>query len=989
MTTGATPHGVSTPNFPPGTDRVAEVIASRDWASTPLGPREDWPAELRSLLRVLLTSRFSMWLGWGPDLAFFYNDAYRRDTLGTKHPWALGRPAREVWAEAWDDLAPRIEQVMAEGRSTWDQALELRLERGDSPEETYHTFSYSPITGDDGAVLGLFCVVTEETHRVIGARRMATLRRLGGDLAMQLEEDEMLRALGGSLASNTRDLPFTCVYVSEADGVARLAGTSGITPGAPGAPEVIAGDAPAWPLPSGGGPLVVDDLRDRFGDLPTGEWDRPPSRAVVVPLVMRAGDPPLGWFVAGMNPLRPLDQEALGWVELVAGRIAGSLATVRAYAGERRRAEALAELDRAKTTFFSDISHELRTPLTLMSGPLQQATQRPELPDDLREQLGFAYRGSGRLLKLVNTLLEFARIEAGRVDARFEPIELAAFTEDIASAFRSGAETMGLRMTVACAPLGEPVFVDPEMWEKIVSNLLSNALKFTHEGEVHVALALEDADAVLRVRDTGIGIAPDDLPELFRRFHRVRGAEGRTHEGSGIGLALVSELAQLHGGRAGVRSRPGAGSEFEVRIPRGRAHIPDEHLAAAPAMRDGVTTQQFVQEVLSWADDPDPAPEFPGMPVADARAAASGRILVADDNADMRAYLTRLLGSHYEVRALANGHDVLRAAMDDPPDLIVSDVMMPRVDGLEMVRRLRANPRTARIPVMLLSARAGVEASEEGLDSGADDYLLKPFSARELLARVGAHMALGRARREAEDQERAARERIEDLQARTARDEQRLRLLATASTTCLWGTDAAGVVTEPSPSWEEFTGQATSEYLGPDRGWLDAFDGPDRERLTHWFTGPARPRDAVARLRHADGTHRRVRLHAVPVTAEGAVGEWIASATDVEDELLLREEHERQHLELRVAQAQIAQATAAGRVGVWTWEMAGDHITADPVFAQILGLEAGGAGPVATSVVGCWRPCTGGPRRRAPRAAGIGAHRHRPRGGVPGARCPW
>ncbi|MCC6830935.1 MAG: response regulator, partial [Thermoleophilia bacterium] len=888
---------------------MASVIARHDWGATSLGPMDTWSGELRSLLRVLLTSRFSMWLGWGPDLAFFYNDAYRRDTLGMKHPWALGRPAREVWAEAWDELSPRIDHVMAEGLATWDEALELRLERGGYPEETYHTFSYSPIPADDGSVQGLLCVVTEETHRVVVGRRMATLRRLASDLSAHLSEDEMLAALGDGLQTNLRDLPFACVYLEDAPGTARLACTSGIAPGAAGAPGTLAGRDDAWPLPADGGALVLDDVERRFGDLPAGAWDRPPAHAVVVPLAGRAGEGPKGWFVAGLNPLRPVEQEYVGWVELLAGQIAASLATARAYEDERRRAEALAELDRAKTTFFSDISHELRTPLTLMSGPLQEAVDRPDLPADLREHLGFAHRGSGRLLKLVNTLLEFARIEAGRVEARFEPMDLAEFTGDIASAFRSGAQAMGLRMTVDCPPLPEPVYVDPEMWEKIVSNLLSNALKFTHAGEVRLRLELRDGHAVLRVRDTGIGIDEDHLPQLFQRFHRVRGAAGRTHEGSGIGLALVSELAQLHGGDASVTSEPGAGSEFTVRVPRGRAHIDEDHLADGPGRRDGATTRLFLQEVMSWTGQVEDSPE-PPADTDNPLAAATGRILLADDNADMRAYLSRLLGARYRVDAVADGEQALRSVAADPPDLIVSDVMMPRVDGLELVRRLRADPATARVPVMLLSARAGEEASAEGLAAGADDYLLKPFTARELLARVGAHVALGRARREAEDRERAARERIEALQARTARDEQRLRLLATASTTCLWATDRGGVVREPSSSWEEFTGQATDAYLGPDRGWLDAFAAADRDRLVAWFTEEAAPVEAVARLRRGDGTGRRVRLNAVPVVLDdGSVAEWVASATDVEDELRLREEHERQHRELRVAQTQIAQAT--------------------------------------------------------------------------------
>src|SRR3984957_9243744 len=242
-------------------ERMERRIRSFDWSSSPLGSFETWPQSLRTVVNILLTSRYPMWMGWGPELTFLYNDAYQ-PTLGIKHPWALGAPASEVWAEIWDDIGPRVDTVLATGKATWDEALLLFLERSGYPEESYHTFSYSPLRDDAGAVVGMLCVVSEDTERVIGERRMATLRDLGSDPSVVRTEQETLDFAARQLDRNRRDLPFTLTYLFDGDGVgdgdggvgvgvgaARLAGSTGISPGHPAAPAVLAaGDPdPGWP----------------------------------------------------------------------------------------------------------------------------------------------------------------------------------------------------------------------------------------------------------------------------------------------------------------------------------------------------------------------------------------------------------------------------------------------------------------------------------------------------------------------------------------------------------------------------------------------------------------------------------------------------------------------------------------------------------------------------------------------------------------------
>ena len=710
---------------------VGRDLATVPWERTPLGPPAEWPQSLRTAVSILLTSRFPMWMGWGPQLTFFCNEAYRRDTLRHKYPWALGRPAGEVWEEIWGDIGPRIRTVLSTGEATWDEALLLFLERSGYTEESYHTFSYSPLRDDDGGVVGFLCVVSEDTDRVIGERRMATLRDLGSDPSAIRTEQQMLAFVGAQLSKNQRDLPFTQIYLFDGDDVRRAGST--------GAP------APAgwsWPVeePARGRSVIVDL---DGGDFPRGDWSEPPTQALLVPLLQQGGSP-YGFMVAGLNRFRALDEGYRGFIDLAAGHVAAGIASARSYEAQQRRAEDLAELDRAKTAFFSNISHEFRTPLTLIMGPVEDLLARATDPA-AREDLDVIHRNGLRLGKLVNTLLDFSRIEAGRMQASFEPVDLAEATGELASVFRSAVERAGLRLEVDTPPLPEPVYVDRGLWEKVILNLLSNALKFTAAGRVRVAVATEGGQALVTVADSGIGVPADEMPRLFERFHRIENAWSRSNEGSGIGLALVKELVEMHGGVITAESTVGAGTTFEIRLPFGSGHLPDGTVTAPGNATQVSSADPYVQEALRWLPgdtEPEPSSTAPS-PLG--RSAA--RVLVADDNADMRDYLTRLLRSAgHRVEGVTDGQAALEAARAHQPDLIVSDVMMPRLDGLQLVAALRADPRTAGTPVLLLSARAGPEASIEGLEAGADDYLVKPFSSAELLARVRANVELSRLR---------------------------------------------------------------------------------------------------------------------------------------------------------------------------------------------------------------------------------------------------
>ncbi len=755
------------PDFLAGSGEMASMMRDFDWSATDLGPPGSWPQSLKTAVRIVLTSRYAMWMAWGPNLRFFCNDAYL-PTVGIKRDWVLGSRSDKVWEEIWPDIGPRIDRVLNTGEATWDEGLLLFLERLGFREETYHTFSYSPLADDDGRISGMLCVVTEETERVVGERRLSTLSQLAGRLASARAESEVLHAIKEGLDAANKDLPFALLYLYDEQGVLRLARASGIESGHPASPAVILPGGP-WPheIPNTGS-LLVNDLPARVGAaLPGGFWDTSPTQAVVIPIGTK-GQEPVGCIIFALNPNRKYDEGYASFIELLAGQISASLAGARAFEEERRRADALAEIDRAKTLFFSNVSHEFRTPLTLMLGPVEDAlndTSAAALDPVQRQRLEVAQRNSQRLLKLVNTLLDFSRIEAGRANANFQPTDLSAFTAELASNFHSATEKAGLKLEIDCEPLPQRVPVDRDMWEKIVFNLISNAFKFTFEGSICVAMHAADdgKSAELVVRDTGVGIPPHEVPRLFERFHRVENQKSRSFEGSGIGLALVQELVKLHGGSLAAESEVGKGSSFKVSIP----FAPGQFADRGPETTDvpaASRAEAYVEEALSWLPQ-DPAAGFP-VPQRDTAIfdvggiKMQGHVLVADDNADMRAYIGRLLGAHWDVETVEDGNAAIEAIRRNRPDLVVTDAMMPGLDGFGLLQAIRKDPDLRDLPVIMLSARAGEEARIEGLDAGADYYLTKPFVARELVAQVNANLTLARVRSEAARDLRASEEAL-------------------------------------------------------------------------------------------------------------------------------------------------------------------------------------------------------------------------------------
>jgi len=747
------------PEFLSGGGEMGERIREYDWASTPLGPFDRWPQSLRTCIRIMLTSRQPIWIGWGKELIKFYNDPYKA-IVGGKHPWALGKPAAVVWKDIWKDIEPMLKQVMEKDEGTYVESQLLIMERNGYPEETYYTFSYTPIPGDDGKTEGMFCANTDDTDKIISERQLKTLTQLGKGLADCKSNGEIIEKTIATLQENPYDFPFVMFRTTSDDKTVFTHSTPLKETGSLIAKEYDLKEeneitAVIRKTLSTRRPQVFEGLLKKIGQLPKGAWEVAPDKLIVLPIIGAAKEPH-GVLSVGLNPYRLLDEKYLGFFSLVTDQIATSFADVHLLEEERKRAEALAEIDRAKTTFFSNISHEFRTPLTLLLGPVEDSLNDPNTLPENKIRMDVAYRNALRMQKLVNTLLEFSRIEAGRLEGKFTKVDICTLTQDLASTFRSAIEKAGMQLSFDHNEIKDEVYVDVDMWEKIVLNLVSNAFKYSKEGTITVRITQVDSQVQLLVSDTGVGIPQDQLDKVFDRFHRIENTQGRSQEGTGIGLAMVKELVRLHQGNIYVTSELGKGSSFIVSIPTGKEHLPANKIVDTYAATEGSKyANAFVLEAMKWLPQEVPMPAvIHDVSSTDTkkRSGIEGRpkVLLADDNADMRGYVYRLLSPQFEVITAVDGEDAFQKILQYKPDLLISDVMMPKLDGFGLLKKVRERPETRNIPVIFLSARAGEEAKIEGMEAGADDYLVKPFSARELLSHVDANIKIAKSRVAAE-----------------------------------------------------------------------------------------------------------------------------------------------------------------------------------------------------------------------------------------------
>ncbi|MGA9462712.1 MAG: ATP-binding protein [Terracidiphilus sp.] len=949
---------------------MAARMRALDWSTTALGTVEQWQHALRTSLRIVLGGGYAMGIFWGPDFTFLYNDAYI-PLIGTKHPSVLGRHCRELYPEAWDFVKAIFDEVVREQKASFLADQPAPINRSNYLEDCYFTMSISPIPDDSRNAGGVLVTVLETTERVLEERRRHLLSDLASRAAGARSEEEVWLVSAETLGENCLSLPFAFLYeYRPSEHQAYLAGASVESDEALRPAVIDCRNENLWrfdPALAKDGVLV--ELGSRASGVPVPGWPDTPKEACVVPIRLGEHGDVLGFFVAGIHPGRAFDDAYRQFVYRITEQITIGLASARAYEQERQRAEALAELDRAKTTFFSNVSHEFRTPLTLMLGPLDEVL--PEASERLspehHELLVAARRNGLKLLKLVNTLLDFSRIEAGRVQASYQPTDLATFTTEIASAFDSAMKNAGLRFSVQCLPIADPVYVDRDMWEKIVLNLLSNAFKFTFEGEVALKLKSVDGAVELQVRDTGVGIPEEHREQVFERFHRIESSQARTYEGTGIGLALVQELVKLHGGSVRVESEVGAGSAFTVTIPTGKEHLPPEHIRAAQSLASTtIRAEAYVDEAREWpGNQSGAAVDAATLPKQASLARrleplSSGKrelIVLADDNADMRQYLTRLLGERYEVHTAGDGRQALEATRRWRPALVLADVMMPHLDGFGLLRAIRDDSALAGTPVVLLSARAGEESRVEGLEADADDYLIKPFAARELLARVAAHVNMATLRRETAEREERMRSEAELERAKLQASEERLAVtsrlygelqradaelqlqveLLQQLPVSAWTLNPDGTPDFVNQVWLEFAGQTLDFVRSHPEAWMNAVHPEDREMAAKSFWEGVRSGTGFAfetrALRAQDGTYRWHLQQAVALRdSEGKVLKFAGTTTEIDDQ-------KRTEEALRQAQGDLARINRVTTMGELTASLA--HEISQPITGAMTNANVG------------------------------------------------
>jgi signal transduction histidine kinase/DNA-binding response OmpR family regulator len=633
----------------------------------------------------------------------------------------------------------RLDEVIADGHTIHAVDEQRILHRHGYPEECYFSYSHSPVEDLDGTPAGVFTVAVETTAGVLYQRRMRVVQELGAVSSTDTGgAEETCRAVLRVLATARQTMPFAVAYLRADDGEPRRVADYGVADQSlvcgfaePGSNS----SAPVHRVLETGAAQEVTGLREAFPDAlepgPLGPLT--PDTAVLMPLTVSGRLDPIGVLALGVNPYRPLTEEYRAFFTVVARQVRVALGDSVAFEVERLRAQVLADLDQAKMEFFQNVSHELRTPLTVLLAPLRNLlTSATDRPIDEQLDLHAAVRAAERLTTMVDALLDFTGAEARTLRPDRQPTDLAELTADTTSMFRAAAEHAGLTLDVRVPSTPLTARVDRAMWTTIVTNLVSNAVKYTGNGGIRVSLTATGPDAVLTVADTGQGIDADQQALIFHRFHR---AAGNGQSGAGIGLAVVADLVRAHEGRIDLDSSPGRGSTFTVTLP-----------LSATAGHGPITPGSSPPESISPAD--------PARPT----------VLLVEDDTDLREFLTRLLTRDgWTVHAVPDAETALEhpaGSTDQAPDLIMTDVMLPGRDGLSLIAQLRQRPATQRTPMIVLTARHGPDATAEGLAAGADDYITKPFSAEELLARAHANYQLAHLREDAVDQAQAQSERL-------------------------------------------------------------------------------------------------------------------------------------------------------------------------------------------------------------------------------------
>jgi signal transduction histidine kinase/ActR/RegA family two-component response regulator len=660
-----------------GAAETGRMLLSTDWAATPLGPMDQWPQALRIAVSICLNSRFPMFVWWGPKAINIYNDAYI-PVLGQRHPQAFGKPAKESWAEIWDIVGTQHKLVMERGEPTWNERVLLVMERNGFREDTWFTWSYSPIHDDDGTVAGMFCACTEETPRVLAERERDRLIREAQDAARTLRT--WFDSAPGFVAL-LRGPDFVFELVNQA--YYQLVGH-----------RALEGQSALRAVPEAENQGYFDLLRQVYE---TGQTFVGRGMRIVVQRM--PGAPPVERFVDFVyQPVRD-----------ASGAVVGIFAQGHDVTEQVQATAALEEANRRKDEFLATLAHELRNPLA----PIRQAAKVAKTaPEPARQgwALDVIERQVGHMALLLDDLLDVSRISRGKLELRLAPVELHGVVDAAVETAWPLIESRRHRLELDLPDHPVQLVVDPVRIAQVLSNLLSNAAKYTDAGgEIRVRAEEQEGRLLLHVRDNGIGLSPENLEGIFGMFSQVAAHAHHAQGGLGIGLALSRGLVQLHGGSLEARSDgPGQGSEFTVSLPL-PASSPSE--AATPAS---------------------------GKAAQDARAPARPRrVLIADDNADALATMAMLLEMEgHEVHTASDGERALAEAEKLRPDVAILDIGMPRLDGHDVARRIRATEWGRNVLLIALTGWGQAHDQQRARAAGFDHHCTKPVDVGELLALV-------------------------------------------------------------------------------------------------------------------------------------------------------------------------------------------------------------------------------------------------------------
>ncbi|CAE6472751.1 unnamed protein product [Rhizoctonia solani] len=589
-------------------------------------------------------------------------------------------------------------------------------------------------------------------------------------------------------------------------------------------------------------------------------------------------------LVLGLNTRRPYDADYASWLESVGASLSNQLTVVLQREADRKLIEEQERIDKAKTMFFTNVSHELRTPLTLIQAPLEQLASSDGLNRNIQYRIQLAMRNCKRLKKLVDSIMDMSKLEAGRLVGNFCPVQLGRITEDLAALFRSMAEKKGIDYQISCDTDNEPVvYIDTDLWEKIVCNLLSNAFKYTSKGRVGISVTHDATSSYVRVSDTGVGIPKEHL--------------GETAEGTGVGLSLTKELVSFHGGHMSLSSQteeeaPGqSGSIFTVTMPHGCAHLPAAFIHELPPPVNGTSHR----EMEYWMELDQPTPSSNASTTDEVESATSSTlffekddvVMVVDDNADMRAFIRKIFTPYLTVVEAKSGVDALKIAASQKVNLVLCDVMMSEMSGPELLRRLREERKTKVLPVIFVTASDDVSLLD-GQADGIVDCISKPFRVRDMLARVHLQLQLGKRRVRLE----------EDFEVRS----HELQVLTDLSPVGIFRADANGKLMYVNPAWHQFTGFPSER----DRDeWIEHVHPSSKEEMIRiWKACFEREQSSSMRIQWKSGCWTHVAISPL-VAPNGALLGAFGAITDI------NEQHRAE--EARIALAEEREHVAASR----------------------------------------------------------------------------